>query len=545
MIEDYAPSGRLADFVNDAVTYLDRNRGARYAPRVALDVLLVAQKANDELLSNRMKAFLLFEHPGTLQGAHVLTTFEDAREFRQFLVQAAQARLKMDPSRLPNQFTQAVEVGLAHFKGKLLHGGQFLLSAYCLADAAGAGKVANVVLPALRQEASKDASLRALVDVCLDRQLDVAQKIMRLHGKEDDADFIEAFLLSRLSEADKQLPGIVSVRAENAIESRDYEKALTLLESMDEEARKEPRHIFWRAWALYALRRDRQALTALAEIVKRHGGSKWAETAKTYAEKIRHFAEYRQANVDRILAVSKTFRGGTRVLQMRITHEGETKTGSKRVLSAYVGIDMDENRLEFCVYKNGALALAYRTDANRSAVYMENVPHVLAFKKPGPAPASSLSIDREASGRFVLKGGFNLDRSMARAGTKSLAFFDSPYLSTPDGIEALLDYTARRTGSVPGQPVTKNGETTLAWHSPVSDSPGLSRLEYRVTANNMLSCIAVGGVTIGDLRYGPTGAFRLTPPSWPARPVEAKEEVDFDIIVKVMRTVIALLKAKE
>ena len=545
MPEDYLPSGKISEYLKDATTYLERNASSKFAPRVALDILMVADNVNDAALSNMMKARLLFEHCRSLQGTYVVSSFEDAKEFRNFLLKQADVRLKKDPAPLPRQFTRAVESGLRHFKSKLLDDGPFLIRAYCLADAVGADRITTIVLPALRKESSDDTTLAAVVRICLDKQASASEKVPRLHGKGKDAAFLERFYLSTLSPAEKKQPRIIRILVENAITSRDYEKAHLVMKSMPQEDQNDPQVLFWKGWVLFALHKDQQALDVLNEIVQEHRKSKWAKTAKMYVAGIRNFTYGRKVNGETVFALSEALQDGIGILQANVRYNHDSDNSETQRYSIYIGIAPEESRLEVMLHKNNVLFLAYRSTDVKSAIYLKDDDKILAFRTPGPIPAPSLSLTRGADGKFAFQGALAMESSIKRAGAKTSSLFDSPFLSTLEGIQSLLDWTTRRQGWVPHKPVTTNGSTAFVWHIPSTTSPVMKQLEYRVSADNTFSYMKYGAVCIEDLKYGPKASFKLRPPPWPQCPIEENEKFEFGAMMKLMGTAMELLHSKK
>ena len=542
--EDYLPSGRTADYLKEATTYLSRNASSKFAPRVALDLLMVAENAKSETVSNTMKALLLFEYGESLQGAYILTSFEDAGTFREFLLAQADRRLKSDPGQLPRHFTRAVANGLRHFEAKLLEGGPFLLKAYCLADAAGSEQVASVVLQALRREASDDDALAALMEVCIDTQTPTPEKVLRLHGLDGDAAFLKRFYLSTLSPTEGVQPGILRIRVENAINSRDYEEAKLLISSLPQEDREKPEVLFWKGWVLFALREEQHALDALDELVREHPTSEWAATAKTYGEGIRYMARGREENVKAILAISKALQEGVGILEAHGQYEHDPGKAEPQTYAIYVGIVPKENRLVVMLHRNGVLSLGYRSTDRRSAIYLKEGNTTLAFGSPGPIPAPSLSLTRGDDGAFSIQTGLAMESSIERAGAKASSLFDSPFLSTREGIQTLLEYTSRRYGWVPGKPVTVDGTSAFVWHVPSTTSSVMKKFEYRTSEDNRFSYMKYAGVCLESLKYGETSSFKLSPPPWPDSPVEESEKFDINAMMKLMGAAMELVQSK-
>jgi hypothetical protein len=545
MSEDYLPLGKISEYLDDALNYLDRNHSGKFAPRVAFDLLMVSNYISNRALSEAMKAFLLFEHSQSLQSYYVLSSFKDVKDFREFLVEQADARFKDYPTSFPRQFTYAVISGLKHFGSTLLENRSFLLRAYCFADLAKEKQIANTILPLLRKESLDNTALASIINIYFDKRENATQKIVRLHGKGDDADFLEQLYLSRLSEEEKKQLEIIKILAENAIRSQAYQEAQLLIESMPKELHEDPQILFWKGWILFLLEKDQQALNTLAEITEKHQESEWAAAAKEYAKGILKYSEYQNANAEALLAISKVIKAGIGMLQVNLNYVCGEETAKSHNCRAYVGIVPGENRLEATLYKDNKLLFGYRTTARDSAIYLKSEPKILAFRKQGPIPAPSLSLTREDNGLFTFKAGFAIEPSMEGAGAKSSTLFNSPYLSTPEGVRTLLNYMTKRWGCVPNEPVTKNGITTFGWDIPSTDSPDMKQVEYRVSADDVLTYVRFDKVGIATLKYGPQKSFQLDPPAWPKAPIEEKDEFDFAAMIKLIELAMEIFKTEQ
>jgi tetratricopeptide (TPR) repeat protein len=454
-------------------------------------------------------------------------------------------RLKKNPDDLHVQFMRVVLLGLRQFKTDFLDDPSFLIRVHCFAQASGATQIVEMITPALRKNGLEDADFANVVRILLDKESQLAQKVLMLHGKGSDADFLEQFYISRLSASEKKRPEIARILAENAINAREYEAALALIESISDEFKNDSQVLFWQAWTLFALHKDGQALKVLDQIVTNHPESKWATTAGVYAEGIRYFSEYQKANSEELLEISRVLKEGIGVLEANAEYLDDADSKNVRTYVAYVGIVPDENRLEFCLHKGNNLFLAYRTTASNSAIYLEGEPRTLVFKKPAPIPVPSISLSRADNGKFFFQAGLAMESLVKEAGAKASTLLDSPYLSTPEGITALLEYLARHHGWVPSKPVTAKKGTTFVWHIPSTDSPDTKLLDYHVSADHRITNLNYGNFCLKSLTYSTKNAYPLKPPSWPKRPVNENGEFDFSAMIKLVGAIADIRKPQQ
>ena len=538
--EDYLPRGQLSEYIQDAQAYLSRNPASNFAPRIALDILMVANRIGNKSLADSMKVFLLFEHSHSLQGIHILTTFKDATEFRDFILEHAESQLAKKPLLFPHQFTQIIDTGLFYYKNKLLDDGNFLLIAYCLANAAGENKTVEILLPALRKISQNDASLSALLDICLDKRTTASEKIIKLHEQEDST-LLESFYLSTLSQSEKKQPAISRILISNAIKAKDYKSAQLQLDAMPENFKNDPQILFWQGWIQYSLYKDRQALDTLSILNKTHPNSGYANTSRIYMEGIRNFERYREIIVHEIFSALEVLRSGIGILQANVKFVTNPSGDREQEYLIYIGLLPKNNFLELLLYRDNEMVLGYRTSYIDSAIYLLGHKKILTFNEPAAIPVPSLLLQREDNDNFTLNAGFEFSSSIKDAGVKTSSLFDSPYLSTIDGINDLIGHIARRHGWVPINPVTKNGATTFRWRAPSIDSPDLIDTEYNISENAIVKHFKYGNLRIDDLRYSKEPSFQLTPPPWPQYPVAKSDTFDFSILMQFMGAVMQLL----
>ena len=282
ILENYLSKGRMVEYIQDAEAYLTRYPSSDFAPRVALDVLMVADRTGNRSLADKMKVFLLFEHSHSVQGFHVLSTFKNATEFRAFILEHAESRLAGNPNLFAYRFSQLIDSGLYYFKNELLDDGKFLLISYCIADAAEKNETAEILISALYKMSKNNSSLSALLAICSDNGLSTSEKIVQLHEQKQDTAFLETFFLSTLSELDKKQPDIGRILIANAIKSRNYKDAQIQLNAMPENFHDDPQILFWQGWIYYSLHNDPQALEVFTMLNQSSPKSLYADASGIY-----------------------------------------------------------------------------------------------------------------------------------------------------------------------------------------------------------------------------------------------------------------------
>jgi len=527
LVEDYIVAGKLGQYIKDAMAYLRKYPSSRFAPRVAFDLMLIGQRTKKPKLVEDMRAYLVMDRPRSLQTSYVVAQFKKPAEFRQFVNKRMSVVFKKHPHLVPQSFIRAVEAGLGHFQAKLLDNTSFLLRTYCMAHIAGADKLSGSTLPVLRERIADSPELLAVLNTYTDDKLSMSQKVARLHNmrKQGDAKFLKRALLGQLSKDEKKKPDIVRTVVENAIGMRKYEDALSFGAAMPPAMRDEPQVMFWKAWTLFGLEKDAPAIEQLAELRKAHPKSEWASIAETYVDGIGHFGRRQKASADAILAVTRKARQGIGVFEARFTHKKENDDGETEVLNAYLGMVPGDDRFEMALHRNGRMSLGYHTSRTKAAFLVRSEAKTLKYTEPGPIPTPIVEVNRSPEGGFHVGAGLGMSTSMESAGRKASSAIRSPYLSTPEGLQELLDYTTRRQGWVPAEPVEKDGVTSYVWLIPATETPKLERLEFRVSGNSLVY-VEFDTFRLDSARYERKKSFDLAPPEWPKREAEMKDEFE-------------------
>lgn len=540
MPENYLPKEQISEYLQDAYAYLTQNASSPFSSRVALDILMVANRIGNKSLVEDMKVFLIFEHTQSLQGTHVLTTFKNAQEFRDFILEHVEDQLSKNPVTFPDMFAQIIESGLSYFKDQLLDDGNFLLISYCVTSAAGAGKTAQVLLPALVSLSQEDARLAGLMDICLDERNTAAEKIIKLHGQDEDTRLLETFYLSTLTESEKKQPSIRRILISNAIKAKDYKTAQSRIDAMPDSFVDDPQVLFWQGWVQYSLHKDMQALETFSKLNKKQPQNKWANTAIIFIEGIRNFERYNQSIARSLYAALNVLRNGIGILQAKVKFSTTSDEEGDQKYAVYIGLLPENNFLEMILYRNEKIILAYRTSRIDSAIYLASRKKIITFNEPAAIPVPSVSLLRDDDGVFTLNAGLELFSSINEAGLKTSSLFESPYLSTLDGIYDLVEHAARRHGWVPADPVTKNGSQIFIWQAASIDSPDLKTTACHISENAIIKQIQFDSFSIDDVQYSKKPTFKLSSPAWPPDPIERSETFSIPVFMEFMGMVIQL-----
>jgi hypothetical protein len=542
LFEEYLQGGRVAAFVEDARAFLSSDSQSIYASRVAHDLLVVGTVLGNDDIVTQAKRLLLLEYAGSAHGSYLVSTFPKAEELRNFLVDAPGPAGDVAYAR---KFCRAVKLGFRRFGAEFLDDNHFRARCYLHSLTAEDKALTKAVLPALRAQVSEDKEEHPQLVLLLDEEVSNLAKLRRLHDlleAEDSADveFYIDFYASRLTKEERSSPEVLKILTERAVWGSGGQQALALLDTLPKTERSDPKYLVLRAKLLWAEGRSEDALADLMKAGQ--GEGVWAETATGFADGVRGWNERREALVQTILAVSKSFTKGTRGLDAEITFFKKEKDEKAMNFSAYLGLIPDENLLQVQVLEGEKTKFAYRTDADSSALYLSGWEKVMSFATSGPVPAPNFSLRRAEDGQFLLEGGATIAPSLEAAKRSGVGLLDSPYLSTPLGLNALLQYAVLRKGGWIEKTRQEGKVTFFSLRTLQRFNPRGLRITIGVDEAGALRSILVNKldgstrVEVAKIRYGGE-AFSLRPATWPDLPVEERKQFDFSVIANVMSTI--------
>ncbi len=539
-LQTYLQSESVTDFIKTAQAFLETHPTSDDAPRVALDLLMVAERLGDASLGEKSKARLLFSYPRSIQTHHVLMGFADEEAFRTFLTAQVKERVSEGSRTLPGEYAKILQMAVKRFPTKLFDDAAFLIMTYCLAEAAGDTQICQALLPTLVGKASKQPKIAPVVGICLDTQRPLVDRIHQLHNTQSRySRFPVHFYLTRLSEVEQQNPRIRRIGMEIAIQSRNYPQALEHHHHLAAPIQAQPQVMFWHAWALAGTQDDPQAREVLTTLIADHGQSVWAKPARTYLDGLQEFDARLTSQVTQLLNVTQRLKEDLSLLQATILLDRENGDG----FAIHVASNAKGNLFEIAIEKNGTLAVAYRTTLQDAMFYLPARAEIVRWPKAGPIPMPNITLDRQEDGPFVMNAQLGFEANLKQVGAKGLQILESPYLSTRTGLKALLDHGVRRGGLIPAAPEeSADGNTVYCWLRPQVDTPQLRPFTVTLTPDHRVAALATGSIRVTSLQYGAPGSFDLQPYTWPDLPQQDLEKADFTMILSMMGAVVDLFK---
>ena len=542
--EDFVPAGRVEEYLASAKRFLENHPSDRFAPRVAFDLYTITAGIGrkEEAVAARSK--LLFLYPRSFQAGYLFSTFEDAKEFRNFLNKQTEDYFKANYAGLPEKFCQVFMIGLQRFGHHPDLAGDFslLLKGFAFSQITGDKQLNSMARQelALKRIEFQDGPFLQTLDLCMNRNLSLKQRVLGLHGIQDgkDALFLKRIFMDRLSAEVQAEPEILRIHAEDALRQRKFEEAMGFISKLPPADRNVPQILFWHALCQFALKRDSDAVKVLGNLYQSHPQSPWATVAKAYGEGILHLESNSKLHVEGLYTFIQTMQKGMDLFQATI--EFESNRSNPRKYLIYLGVMSRQNYLEISVSEEGRHLFAYRTGKTESALFLKEEGKIYHFAKPGPIPAPKIQLQKKADGTFYISADASIESSFEQARKNNKGILNSPFLTTPEGLRVLFDYSVRKLGICPLSPIQAENTRTFEWLVPRVQTPELDRLRFQLDSQGRLSGVTFPQFRLVDIEYGGAGEARLTPPDWPSAPVEKQDELNAALFFRVFAALSAL-----
>ena len=537
MTEDYLPAGRVSAYLKDAQDFLMKNPQNPYAPRLAQDLLMVAKVTGQNKISEEARRFLLFRYVNSLQASHLLTSIGvDPKALRGVLMEEANHVDERD-SDFPSRFCRCVLTAVRRVGAGFLEDNAFRLRLLLLAEAAGVPDLRKAAFEPLRKLEQDDEPLGQVVATVLSGKSKM-EKLLAVHLIDNsDARFAESFYLSRLEDKQLKIPGVLELLAKRAIFSSNKKPAegILHLEALPKEREQKPRLMFWKAKALLALDRPGEAQKVLASV---RGSDPWAKAAQSLDEGLKHAESRRGALIKTILRAVGTFSKEVEAIRVEATYTPSTTDQQPAISNKlYLGLSAAVNALEVQFHRGDTLILAYRTEANSSALYSQGQDKILRFAAAGAVPIPNISLKRDPEdGTFSFNFGAEMGASVQQAAHQGERLLDNPYLATPAGLGVLLRYTLTSSGAWLPPPTSVEGLTRHTVRFVDSDDPGGDTLSLGISPAGELRDFRYGDLNVHSIRYGPRSLLKNAP-GWPKLPIEQRNEFDFVAFMSLLTSI--------
>jgi tetratricopeptide (TPR) repeat protein len=544
VMEQYVAAGNLSAFLRDASRFLDVHYDSPFAPRVALDVLVLGVINNDTVTVQRAQAMLVMDYAQTPQGTFALTTFADAGEYRQFLSLLLDDTMDDITSGLAGKFTRAVRGGVRQFGEGLLADPAFALKCVLLARDAQDKQIGDLAFKQFKAAVAKDPArkgLKTVGEICLADNRGRPEKVLLLHAmmRTPEARTFERLLLGKMSTQELASPRLAGVVAESRLRAGRFADALALLEKVPvprDPAKRTAALPYRKAWCYAAMGQNDKARALLTQLAKDSPKDPLAKSAAVLAGSLRQIDQNLESYADALLAVAAGLRdAGPQVVEGTVSYEREDGV----TLSSYVAVAAGE-LFETSIRRGEQMVLGYSSDKTRCRVYREGWTAIHEYGEPGLLPVPALAIERKPDGSYALNAGFGV-KPFGEDVTKALAdLLNGKELSNRQAVLDLLRAQVRRGWFPTAVQEVAGGARTYTWVAPRVDGAGLGETWYTISADGRLLRVVSDRLRVQAIRYGRAGSFDPAPPPWPAVKVRTHAKLDTSAILELFPAVVEL-----
>ncbi len=524
MMENYTGAGRLDAFANDAVAFVRKNPKSPHAPRVMFDTYLAATLGGKAELAKGCKIILLQHYGASPYGRHVLESFKDGLEYKNFADKSLFTGLAKVTDERARSLIAGLKFALERFGYKHITG-RFALECILLARQAGADDLAGKIAAGIRNDKSGQSD--KFTDLCLREDIKPLDRILKLNEMiaHRGAPEVIGYFVRCLPQAQRSDPRIVRIGIQVDVCTKRFAEALKTIDTLSGKEL-DSQILYWRGRCLLAAGNRPGALKALKLAHEIDPKSPWRETSARLAACIEGYGKNMLAGADMLLACSKKFRAEAEVIEVELVIEaGESKTRYR----VYFSVIIADETVEIVLFRNDKVFVAYKSAPDGMRLYSSGSNEIVRFPKVQLVPMFAASVTREPTGGFNTFVGFNMGKSLQQSIKANQQAWNSPYLTTRAG---LLDYRcseAVRAGQMPAS-ITRKGRTTvLKWTLFGTNEPETSDFELHVNDANELTAIRSDLFQTRKIRYGRKSEMKLSSPKWPDVKVRTagKTEIPF------------------
>ena len=535
--EDFLKESDFDRFLERAREFIDTNPDAIETPRLCLDYLMVAKAAQDLNAIDHASSLLLFTYPKSLPALNFISSFDRGSSRLTELLKGKAQNGDLGNKAFATSFCRAILL-IARSQGPdLLQDNSLRLQTYLLAQKAEVEEIQTTTLQSLGELRKGNNALNKVVRVVLDsgEPFDKLKSLSTLSGP--DARFCIKYYLAQLSEKEAQSPEVLTLSVINALFSHSprSEEAFTLIDSLPENVRNEPRIQTFLGYSQHLDERTKEAIVTLQGITD-GTQNEWKETAASYANGL-EFAENRKTNLLGSLGKAMDiFEQGGEALQLEVEWSGDSATEGPVALRVLLRISKPQESLEIQMYRNQEIYLAYRTTPKDAFLLLPSAREKISFAGPGALPIPTIQINRDTSSG-IFNYAFNLNfassTSFGKLVEEAEKLVDNAYLGTPKGRQVMLGYllTRKPIWLVAGQ--TINSGISYPVRSLNPDNPQPTEIEISFDLSGDLSSVKFGDFLVKNIELDSESSLKPMP-AWPDVKNTPIEKFDFQLFMKVL-----------
>jgi len=528
--ETFLAEGQYTDYAQQAQDFLNSQPDSPAAPRVALDLLVTASYFQDQGSAVKMRRLLVSRYPSSIQGRFVIgTLFRDGADFASVMAEMADENFVKMPVSFPSQYDTALQLGVARFGASALGEGPTLVREYVLTSLAGDKRLADATAQLIAASGpAAEQWKQALVDFMTGNEKPLA-RLKKLHLLTDRAaaEPFEDFILTRLSDADKNSAEVEEIEADDKLADGQLADALPFLNKM---APTDPRLIFWQAWATAAGGDVPTADVALRNLAAAHPDDPWGKEANDLDPAVSGVELSLAKDVDAALAASRFINSGLDMLEGHINY---TRPDGVKV-DLYVGYNAG-NLLELLGKEDEKTVFGYRATDTDASLFCRGFPSIVHFGKPPPLLyCPRVALVRYGNGYTLRVDPAHFTYSYDELAKFFSTFASSDIVSTRSGLTDLMRSLIHQ-GIFPMPPASQpDGSTVYTWVSPAVSTPTVAHVSVTVGPDGTITGFQTDTFSVSGIRYGKAGSIVLSYPPLPQLPLKEAGAIQTSILQQVL-----------
>jgi hypothetical protein len=508
--QDFLKEGKPTEFIVAAKTFLDQQPPGKDGEPIAVDLLMVATLAKDENAIRNGTLRLVADYPRSITGQYLLSGMQ-SEAYAKFLKKCFdKIDLQAEPRTLAT-WSRAVETGFQHYGPRFADDGLVAQAALAAEDPAK-GLALRKSIRYLKPE-----SIRTL-DIAFNPELTSRQKLLALKGQTGALAYAYRTILydARLTAEEQADPELAGVVAEPMIKDGDFAKAEAVLARVS--GLRDPRLLFWLAWAQGANGKTKESVDSLTALMKNHSSSPWAKPAAELLPAIQELEKSLQEHVSAADAALKAMEEKPPALvEIRL----QSRPRAKTPFAGYLSLDVPADGAECLLDISGKTVAAVKISSDDNRLFVQGNSTIHQSAERYPIPYLMPEMKDKGNGNWswdflTAPAEFPIRENLAR-------ILKLPALANAAGRQEFLQGLVRK-GRFPAPVQTAREQRVFRWLTPHRERPELQVTEVHLTKDHKIAAVTWGDIVSIQVKSGSHPELKFTPPRWPELPTEKHEQ---------------------
>lgn len=254
VLEDYQAEGDLEGYKREALKFLTERSKSRFAPRIALELFMLAEAEGDDDRADALRKLLIQRYPQQLNSAYVASTFNDETEFAGMVGEYLQEHLVDMTEEEAITAIRILQTGRQYWGDGVVDSAPLAIQLGIAGELAGQEKFVNTIRSQMLALKSPDTVQIAKAVLGLDNgtRLTPRQTVVALdpYLKYRHVRFMQRHFLRRTPANERSRPEVVHTLLRNLLLDEQYETAERIFSQYQPAERSEVEAAYWKALSL-------------------------------------------------------------------------------------------------------------------------------------------------------------------------------------------------------------------------------------------------------------------------------------------------------